>query len=180
MSFCNALHHTDEWRTNVSLHLRLGGRPLADLWFKPGRVGPFEVVPLRTLEDVVGEAQAMKNCVRWYGAELAQNISRLWSIRRNGERVATFEVSQAHEGPFAHIAQVKLVDDKPAPEGIWRIAQDWLRGQERQLIGWRQVEESVTPAQIAAWRRMWRPFWLAKRRVPAWLPLMPNEDALCL
>lgn len=180
LSFCNALHHTDEWRTNASLHLRLGGGALSDVWFKPGMVGPFSIVPLRTLADVVGEAREMKNCVRWYGPELAENVCRLWSIRRDGERIATIEVSQAFEGPLAHISQVKLVDDNPAPEGIWRIAQEWLRGQERQNIGWRQVDDAVSPSQAAAWRAMWRPFWLAKRRIPSWLPLTPNERALRL
>jgi hypothetical protein len=27
---------------------------------------------------------------------------------------------------------------------------------------------------IAAWRKLWRPYWCAKRRLPAWLPLTPS------
>jgi hypothetical protein len=178
LSFCRALDHADEWRTNVSLYLKLGDEPLRDLWFGPGTVGPFEIVPLQTFDDVVGEAHEMKNCVRWYGPELVESVCRLWSIRRGGERVATFEVSQAHESPFAYVSQLKLVDDKPAPEGIWRIAQEWLRAQPHQHIGWRQEKVSVPPAQVAAWRRMWRPYWLAKRCIPPWLQLTPSEATI--
>jgi hypothetical protein len=30
----------------------------------------------------------------------------------------------------------------------------------------------------ASWRAFWRPCWLEKRGIPAWLPLSPSEKAL--
>lgn len=158
LSFSTAQRLAGEWRTNLLLYLKLGDKPLADMWFKPGVVGGFEIVPLATYSDVVAEALAMKHCVRWYGSDLDENVCRLWSIRRNGARVATFEVSQAGESPFAHIAQVKLADDKRAPEGIWKVAQAWLCAQQRTCLGVYERPRNVMPAQAQAWRRMWRPY----------------------
>ena len=36
----------------------------------------------------------------------------------------------------------------------------------------------TVPLVAAAWRSLWRPYWLAKRRLPTWLPLGPSRDAL--
>ncbi|MEA2928746.1 MAG: hypothetical protein QOG38_1174, partial [Hyphomicrobiales bacterium] len=36
----------------------------------------------------------------------------------------------------------------------------------------------AVPLDAAAWRSLWRPYWLAKRRLPRWLPLAPSRDAL--
>jgi hypothetical protein len=165
-----------EWRSNIELYVQLGDEPLASVWLKPGYVGGFDIVPLLGYADVVDEAMAMRHCVRWYGTSLAENACRLWSIRRDGERVATFEIVQANDSPFLHIAQLKLADNKRAAAGIWNIAQMWLRAQDAACH-----EAAYCPAPVAhakAWRRMWRPYWLAKRRFPEWLPLTPTYDAV--
>jgi hypothetical protein len=123
----------------------------------------------------------MKNCVRTYGTYIGENMSRLWSMRRDGERIATVEVQFAQESPYPHIAQVKLANDKRAPEGVWRVAQSWLSAQPRFLPGARCTGWGTVPANVKAWRKMWRPYWLAKRGFPDWLPLTPDRDAVdCL
>lgn len=175
LSLYCARRHAYDWRQNVSLFLELGDDRVADLWFKPGAVGPFDVVSLDRYEEIVAEARAMKHCVRFHGTYIVQNASRLWSIRRDGERIATFEVCLASESPFPHIGQVKMKDDKRAPEGIWRVAQTWLDAQDRSGFSARYACWEDTPVNPRAWRRMWRPYWLAKRHAMDWLPLAPTR-----
>jgi hypothetical protein len=34
------------------------------------------------------------------------------------------------------------------------------------------------PLDRSTWLSLWRPYWLAKRRIPEWLPIAPLRDAL--
>ena len=34
------------------------------------------------------------------------------------------------------------------------------------------------PLDRASWLSLWRPYWLAKRRIPEWLAIAPSRDAL--
>jgi hypothetical protein len=167
---------TLEWRNNVRLYIALGDAPLASVWLKPGRIGCFDIVPLATYADIVDEALAMRHCVRWYGENLAQNWCRLWSIRRDGERVATFELRRVDDSPFPHIAQVKLAGDKGAPEGVWNIAQMWLQAQDATRLAVGDRHTAKPGPNTRAWRRMWRPYWLGKKAFPLWMPLTPTPD----
>jgi hypothetical protein len=167
---------SNEWRSNVELYIKLGDEPLASVWLVPGRVGGFDIVPLRSHADVVEEAIAMRHCVRWYGTSLAENTSRLWSIQRDGERVATFEIGREPESPFLHIVQLKLAENKRASDGLWNVAQMWLRSQNATCS--EAVRQTAPIARTDSWRRMWRPYWLAKRRFPDWLPLTPTNEAV--
>jgi len=176
LSLDNAHGLSGEWRSNVELYVKLGDEPLASVWLKPGRVGGFDIVPLQCYADVVAEATAMRHCARWYGASLAENACRLWSLQRDGERVATFEIGREIESPFPHIVQLKLANNRPAPEGLWNIARMWLQSQNAACP--EAVRQSAPAARPDSWRRMWRPYWLAKRHFPDWLPLMPTYDAV--
>ena len=70
----------------------------------PLMIGEFEIVPLRRGEDLVVEGALMRHCVSSYMAELLSARSRIYSIRKNGRRVATLELSS---GRTPIIKQIK-------------------------------------------------------------------------
>ena len=39
-------------------------------------------------------------------------------------------------------------------------------------------ESTLAPLDRATWQQLWKPYWLAKRKIPGWLPLAPSMDAL--
>lgn len=165
------------WRGRVSLHLNLGQRPVRDMWLNPGRIGDYEFRPLADIPDLVEEAVAMRNCVRTYGSDIAHDRSRLWSVRRQGERVATLEVAVRYRDPLLNIVQLRGPGNAAVSRELWWIARRWLH-----LHGLPQIEPAGTrsgqaPLDLATWRALWRPYWLAKRRIPDWLPLRPSRDA---
>jgi hypothetical protein len=41
-----------------------------------------------------------------------------------------------------------------------------------------QRDWGTAPLDRASWVSLWRPYWLAKRRIPGWLPIAPSRDAL--
>ena len=178
MHLKTALEAVDEWRMRVTLHVNLGEAPLADPWLTPGCVYNYEFVPLRGADDIVAEAAAMKNCLNSYGYNVAHNRSRLWSVRMNGGRVATLRLAQYLSDPLIVIRELKGERNQDVSVEVWWAARQWLHQHDLPAIDtkWRVWGEA--PLDPNAWRSLWRPYWLAKRRLPAWLPLAPSRKAL--
>jgi hypothetical protein len=172
-----AFRAADAWHRELTLTLSLGHKPVDDTWLSPGTVDGYAFVPLRSAADLSEEATAMENCVRTYAEMIARGEIRLWSVRKDGLRVATLEVARHESNPLPHINQLQLAKNAGAPAELWVVAGKWLRTLE------------LTPAAVAApplddavhavaWRAMWKPYWLAMRATPSWLRFVPADDAL--
>ncbi len=172
-----AITAASNWRGRISLHLNLGQLPISDMWLDPGRIGDYEFRPLDKIPDLVDEAAAMRNCVRTYGADIVHNRSRLWSVRHRGERVATLEVGRHWRDPLLNIVQLKGAGNAAASHDLWWIARRWLHLHDLSQIEPARMKWGQAPLDLVTWRALWRPYWLAKRRIPDWLPLPPSRDA---
>jgi len=166
------------WRELVTLHVNLGRRPIGNMWLNPGCVGEYEFRPLDEISDLNEEGAAMRNCVRTYGDDIAHNRSRLWSVRRGGDRVATLEIGVRYRDPLLNIVQLKGPGNAVVPRELWWIARRWLQLHDLPQIETGKIKWHHAPLDIATWRALWRPYWLAKRRLPDWLPLAPSRAAL--
>jgi hypothetical protein len=173
-----AAEHAGIWHTRVELELNLGDAPIADLWLEPSGVDGYEFVPLRTVADIAEEAVAMRNCLRTYGGKLAHNRSRIWSVRRQGQRVATLEVGLLGGDPLPSIVQLMAAKNDKVPAEVWWAARRWLQGHDLPRLQMNRLGWGAAPLLRAHWIAMWRPYWLAKRRIPDWLPLRPSRGAL--
>lgn len=94
-----------------------------------------------------------------YALHVALGSSRIYSIRRDGERVATMEIRVEGDGPDeTTLAQIKgPLNVRPDAEVI--AAADAYT--ERLRL------EAPPPFPAKAWREVWRPYWDAKgRRAP--------------
>jgi hypothetical protein len=161
------------WRNAVALSLYLGDGAIEDAWLSECEVDGFSFVPLRTCADVVAEAVIMRNCVRGYGSSLAGNDLRLWSMRKGGERVATLALSGGI-GPLPYISELSLAENKEAPLAFWLAARRWLHAHEAGFCDGKRLQYKDAAFDAPTWRALWRPYWLAKRRLPHWLPLCPS------
>jgi hypothetical protein len=175
MCLSTAADEATEWCVAVELKLNLGCR-VVDPWLEPGEVMGFDFAPLCSEAQIVQEASAMRNCVREYGSALVHNRSRLWSIRRDGARVATISVGFRYRRPILDILQLKGPSNSDAPKEIWAAARRWLAWHDLLPIEPSQVDRA--PLDRSAWTEMWRPYWLSKRSIPDWLPLVPSRAAL--
>jgi hypothetical protein len=183
MRFRAALDAADDWRTSVELHANLGCEPIADLWLRPALVNGYYFWPLASAWEIADEARAMNNCLRTYGCQVAQNYYRLWSMRREGRKVATLGLAFRYGDPLPNVVQLKGAGNSEAPFEVWLAARQWLNVQdlsrlEAKQLGAKQRAWNSTPLDRAMWITLWRPYWLAKRRLPAWLPLAPSRKAL--
>lgn len=166
------------FRRTVWTRVFLDGRPVADPWLRPATIGEFAFVPLLTAESIVEEAFAMDNCVRDYAGRVACGRYRLWSVQKNGQRVASvgFRINSSH--PFAIIDQIKArANRRPEPD-VRDAVHDWVEGHPQIRLSFPNLENPDDDAhEEAVWRAFWRPYWLAKRRLPAWLPWSLLEGA---
>ena len=177
MSFKRALKAAWEWHTRVELHINLGEAPIADMWLSAGFVGNYEFLPLRCTDDIVAEAGAMENCLETFGDNLAHNRSRLWGVRVNGQRVATLQLAQHAGDPLVTIRQLKGERNREVPVEVWWAARQWLHRHDLPSIDMRRHPWGKASLDDAAWRSLWKPYWMAKRRIPTWLPLKASRGA---
>lgn len=177
MCVSTVIEEATEWWAAVDLKLNLGGRVI-DPWLEPCAVLGFDFVPLCSEAEIVQEALAMRNCVRGYGSALVHNRSRLWSIRRDCERVATISVGLRYQRPIFDILQLKGPSNGEAPKEVWAAARCWLARHDLMTIEPHKVADRTVPLDRSVWTEMWRPYWLSKRRIPDWLPLVPSRGAL--
>ena len=176
MSIAAAIKAANAWQELIELHLNLGTRPIADMWLRPDRVAGYDFLPLCSTVTVAEEAAAMKNCVRTYGDSLAHDYSRLWSVRRDGERVATLEVATRHGDPLLNIVQLKGPANTMVPHELSSAARRWLHMHDLPQIDPKRRDWNTVELDRASWISLWRPYWLAKRLIPAWLPIAPSRN----
>jgi hypothetical protein len=180
MHLCAAEAAADRWLQDIDLQLHLN-HEVRDMWFLPATIDGFEFVALSTPDDIAEEAIAMQNCLRSYGPQIADDTSRLWSVRRMGERVATLELAMQGGDPVPNIYELKGRANATVGVDVSFAARRWMAGNEDALRArpWtaQRVDRSAA-LQDAAWRAQWRPYWLTKRRIPGWLPLKPTPYAI--
>jgi hypothetical protein len=72
-------------------------------------VDGFTFHALQTREDIFVEGERMHHCLRTYADRVARGLSRLYSVRRSGDRVATLELrrSTGSSAPRYALAQLK-------------------------------------------------------------------------
>ena len=178
LRFKTALAAAEEWRLRAALHIDLGETPIADTWLTPGCVYNYEFIPLLSVDDIVAEAAAMKNCLKTYGSNLAHNRSRLWSVRMNGRRVATLQTGHQFSDPLITIRDIAGERNRDVSVEVWWAARQWLNQQDLPAIDTKWHRWGTAPLDAGVWRSLWRPYWLAKRRIPTWLPLAPSRGIL--
>jgi hypothetical protein len=133
---------------------------------------------LASVSEIAEEAAAMRNCLRTYGDSLAHNRSRLWSMRKDGRRVATLSVAPRHHDPLLSVIQLKAAGNADVSSDVWWAARQWLHLHDLLRVDTKPRDWGTVPLDRATWISFWRPYWLAKRQIPEWLPLAPSRMAL--
>jgi hypothetical protein len=99
-------------------------------------------------------------------------------MRKGGQRIATLEVGNQGGQPFPYVGDLKAAGNKDAPLEAWWAAQRWLHTHDLPQLKTNRLEWDAVPLDRARWMALWKPYWLAKRRFPEWLPLAPSRYVL--
>ena len=143
------------WRKRVDLVGALAD-PRRDPWFEDGQAGPYEIRQLKTVMDFIEEATTMENCLDQYASHLAYGRVRIFSVRRAGESVATFEVTiRSDQAGDVAITQVRGPRNRRASAALWQTITLWLARQERRSLRCLPVPQATARAALA---RFWQPY----------------------
>jgi hypothetical protein len=157
MQFKTAINAADQWRAAVHLYANLGDRIVDDMWAQPAVLDGYEFVPLRSFSDIAEEARVMRNCLLNYGYDVAHNRSRLWSIQRDGRRVATLELA-SDQDPMPNVYQVRGVGNSDAPVEVWWVARRWLQTHDLPRLNAKKFDWDTAPLARQAWFTLWKPY----------------------
>lgn len=178
MSYEAARQTAHAWLERIEAELTLGDGAIEHTWCEPARVDGIDFVPITTATAITEEAAAMRHCVLGYSSAIADGICRIWSLRRDGQRIATLEIRACGTNKrFATIAQIQGPGNADVDEAVWRAAYTWLVRQPQIACGELVYRDSISHQR---WQSLWKPYWRA-HGLKDWLPLTPTRQVLsCL
>ncbi len=96
-------------------------------WCPAGSVDGYEIIPITNGADLYREGKAMHHCVGTYGAQVSGGSIYIYSVRKNGERIATAELVRSKNR--ARLGQVRGPCNKNVDKKIVAGVRLWLRQQ---------------------------------------------------
>lgn len=162
IAFDTALCAAKSWFNRLRLVLQLPPGVIVDPWLKPGGALGYTFEPLMNHPDILAEAHAMQNCADQYGERIVRDKCRLFSVKRNGTRVATLEIGphQREAGVLA-INQLKSRHNMAATTEVWQAAYTWMAGQQA-LKRLPVLGSTERVFDQGAWRTLLDPYRQAK------------------
>jgi hypothetical protein len=146
-------------------------------WLTPGTFGGYDFVPMLNTIELNAEANAMDNCLASYAEQIANGVFRIWSVRKDGARVACLSLRHDQSAPFPVIESVLSRSNATVAPDVRFAVEDWWRSHDHRAIN--TVETAAAARDDAlSWQQVCKPYWLAKRRIPHWLPLNNGWNAL--
>ena len=78
-----------------------------------------------------------------------------------------------------HIQTVLGPKNAEADRATWIAALRWFNAHDPSVLFPEANErEKVRTVDQATWVGLWRPYWIAKRALPDWLPLKPSSKTI--
>lgn len=166
IAFDTALCAAKSWFNRVRLVLQLPPSVILDPWLKPGTALGYTFDPLLNHPDILTEAHAMQNCADQYGERIVRDKCRLFSVKRNGTRVATLEIGpHQRETGVLSINQLKARHNMAASTEVWQAAYTWMASQQalKRLPVLGNIERTFDQE---AWQMLLGPYRDAKGGAP--------------
>lgn len=156
------------------------------LWCRSRIVGSHDIVPLITASSLHDEAAFLRNCLHRYVLPVAGGRTHIYSIRRNGTRLAAMEVKPSETTGLPRIAQICGPSNTRAPQEAIDAAAMWLMLQLRDAQG---VHALAKPrhSELLFQRDLWGPFERARRKeigdcfrvaTPSWSSMLSASERL--
>jgi hypothetical protein len=168
--------YAQDWLENLVLHVAFAGVGVLEPWLKPGIFDGLHFMPVLTAAELMAEAVDMRHCVRTYGEGIVEQRHQIWSVRRDGKRVATIEVSAYQDQLLLGVGQLRGRQNKSVAIPVAMAVRKWLNVHALEELQPKRNAGDHAVQKRRAWQQLWKPYWLAKRHVPDWLPVMPLYD----
>lgn len=158
VSFETALCAAKSWFNRLRLVLQMPNGAVTDSWLIGGTAHGYAFEPLLDHPSILAEAQAMQNCADQYGERIVRERCRLFSVKRNGIRVATMEIGpHPREAGVLTITQLKARFNMAASSDVWQAAHAWM-SQQRGLKRTPPLSAGARDFDQEAWGRLMGPY----------------------
>jgi hypothetical protein len=124
MSLKTAMTLSADWHEAVANNLDGPNSAFPDAWYPAARLGDYEILPIEGGASLYREGTAMRHCVGTYGDQVRRGDLYIYSIRRNGERVATLALRR--DNGRAYLEQIRGPCNTDPPKPIVPTVQRWL------------------------------------------------------
>jgi hypothetical protein len=159
----------NDWIANVNLHLYVQITP-SQSKFVSRIVNEFEFVNLSSTSMIVEEAEAMHNCLKGYGHDISFWSVELWSVRKEGRRVATLSLANSYIDSLPMISEIKACNNEEVSREVALAARKWFAMHDLEHIQF-EDREVRDEARRMGWIKGFKPYWIAKKAFPTQLRL---------
>jgi PcfJ-like protein len=127
MSVKTASALSAEWHEAVASHISGPDLAFPSPWYPAAQIGDYDIVPIDNSAALYLEGAAMHHCVGTSADHVQRGGLYVYSVRRAGERVATF--SLAREAASATLREIRGPCNAQPEKQIVRAVRRWLREQ---------------------------------------------------
>lgn len=119
-----------EWHDAVANNLDGPNSAFPNPWFPAAKIGNTEIVPITDAAALYREGAAMHHCVGTYAGQVTAGHYCVYSVKRDGERVATMALGRCYGmGGKVSIEQIRGPCNAEPPPAILTAVRRWLRAQ---------------------------------------------------
>jgi hypothetical protein len=134
MSLRTATTLSADWHEAIAAFQDSDQGPFPEPWLPAATEGKFEIVPLTSAIDLHHEGVAMHHCAGTYGPGVRAGAVYVYSVRRDGERVATASLCRPHYGgKIFQVEQIRGPCNTPAAKPIVSAVLSWLKAHQPQI-----------------------------------------------
>jgi len=133
MSLRTVTRLSAEWHEAVASNLTGPQHTFPAPWFPTATINGMEIIPIDNSADLYREGAFMHHCIGTYSEEVRGGRYYVYSIRRNGKRVAT--AGLVLHGARAILQELRGPRNALASKQITATVQRWLRAQAPRLGG---------------------------------------------
>ena len=143
MSLKTATALSADWHEAVANNLDGPNSAFPAPWHPAVRLGDYEILPIEDAASLYREGTAMHHCVGTYGDQVQRGNLYIYSIRRDGERIATLALGR-HTGR-TYVQQIRGPCNTEPPKASITTVVRWLRTQRPTLSRYPSETESAVP-----------------------------------
>jgi hypothetical protein len=125
MSLRTVTRLSAEWHDAIASRLDGPQHIFPPPWIDTTHIDGLEIIPINNSADLYREGAVMHHCVGTYSADVRDGRCYVYSIRRNGERLATAAIVRKEGRPV--LQQIRGPCDAEVSDKIKAAARRWLR-----------------------------------------------------
>lgn len=116
------------WHEAVANNLDGPNAAFPPAWFPAAKIGNTEIVPIEDAATLYREGSAMHHCVGTYRDRVQSGELYIYSMRRDGERVATLALGRYNSEIY--LDQIRGPCNIELPKAVIATVRRWLRAQK--------------------------------------------------